>query len=91
MTTFLPTFELDYQKCGLNPQISTNGVKFQDASSQTAAGRLVSAQGYKNISKITAGMDISGVKGNYLNAALYMVCKSSQPKGAHDYPHLRKS
>lgn len=64
----------------VHPIITDNSVQFR-------SGRVVSKHGYKNISKITATIDLSGMapndvqKNNWLNASFYMVCSAVQPKG----------
>ena len=58
-----------------------------DTSVQFRSGRVVSTHGYKNISKITATIDLSGMapnsvqNNNWLNASFYMVNSAIQPKG----------
>ena len=83
-TTFIPEFDVDYQKCGLNPIVSYGGVSF-GTEGNPAAGRVCSKNGYKNISKIEVDIDLSGLQQNegwsadYLNAAFYMVTSNTQP------------
>lgn len=89
VTTYDVKFEQDWISnwCGdplkdpnVSPIITDNSVQFR-------SGRVVSTHGYKNISKITATIDLSGMapndvqKNNWLNASFYMVCSSIQPKG----------
>ncbi len=79
---FTPQFDIDYVQCGagLGPLIDGNSVTFNP-------GRVVSTNGYKNISKIEATIDLSGLNGiegwngNFVNAAFYMVSSAKQPKG----------
>ena len=58
-----------------------------DTSVQFRSGRVVSTHGYKNISQITATIDLSGMapnsvqNNNWLNASFYMVNSAIQPKG----------
>ena len=58
-----------------------------DTSVQFRSGRVVSTHGYKNISRITATIDLSGMapnsvqNNNWLNASFYMVNSAIQPKG----------
>lgn len=58
-----------------------------DTSVQFRSGRVVSTHGFKNISKITATIDLSGMapngtqNNNWLNASFYMVNSPTQPKG----------
>ena len=71
---FTPTFSLDYsQGCPSGgPVIGEDEVSF-------GAGRVRSAKGYKNISKISATVDISQMKNlNFVNAAFYMVKSQAQ-------------
>lgn len=51
--TYTPAFTVDYQTCGNKPVVSGNSVTF-GAGTTCNAGRVVSQQAYKNISKITA-------------------------------------
>lgn len=83
-TTYNVTFETDWTCDWCNPMvdpvITNNSVTFNP-------GRVVSTHGYKNISKITATIDLSELapnsvqKNNWLNASFYMVNSSIQPKG----------
>ena len=85
-TTFIPEFDVDYQKCGPNPIVSSGGVSF-GTEGNPAAGRVCSKNGYKNISKIEVDIDLSGLQQNdgwsadYLNAAMYLVTSDVQPIG----------
>ena len=83
---FTPTFAVDYNKCGTDPVVSGNSVTF-GAGSTCEAGRLVSQQGYVNITQIKATVDLSKVSQNYVNASFYMVSNpvqpSVQPKGTN--------
>lgn len=85
-TTFTPSFVVDYNKCGTDPVISGNSVTFGEGTT-CEAGRLVSQQGYVNISQVTATVDLSKLSQNYVNASLYMISNpaqpSVQPKGAN--------
>ena len=80
--TYNPTFTLDYQKCGSDPIITSTTVIFSN-NNQCAAGRLVSNSLYKNISKITATIDLSKMSQNYVNASFYMI---SNPVSANTQP-----
>jgi hypothetical protein len=83
-TTYNVTFETDWtcDWCSpmIDPVITSNSVTFN-------SGRVVSTHGYKNISKITATIDLSKMapnsiqKNNWLNASFYMVNSSIKPKG----------
>ena len=85
-TTYNVTFETDWTCDWCNPMvdpvITNNSVTFNP-------GRVVSTHGYKNISKITATIDLSKLapnsiqKNNWLNASFYMVNSSIQPKGTN--------
>ena len=76
---YTPAFELDYTECGdASPTMSTGGAGF-GSSSLSRAGRVVSTTGYKNITRIEADINIAGMTVNFINAAFYMVNKSSQP------------
>lgn len=84
--TYTPSFVVDYQKCGTDPTISGSSVTFGTGST-CAAGRVVSTKVYKNITKITATMDLSKMSQNYVNASFYMVSNptnpTTQPKGSN--------
>lgn len=84
--SYTPTFELDYQKCGSDPVISSSSVTFGSGST-CAAGRVVSTRSYKNITKITATMDLSKMSQNFVNSSFYMVSNptnpTTQPKGSN--------
>ena len=83
-TSYNITFETDWtcDWCSpmIDPVITNNSVTFN-------SGRVVSTHGYKNISKITATIDLSKMapnsiqKNNWLNASFYMVNSSIKPKG----------
>jgi hypothetical protein len=85
-TTYNVTFETDWTCNWCNPMVdpvvTSNSVTFN-------SGRVVSTHGYKNISKITATIDLSNLapnsiqKNNWLNASFYMVNSSIQPKGTN--------
>ena len=84
LTSYNVTFEKDWtcDWCSpmIDPVITNNSVTFN-------SGRVVSTHGYKNISKITATIDLSKMapnsiqKNNWLNASFYMVNSSIKPKG----------
>jgi hypothetical protein len=68
-TTFTPTFiGVQGQYCGVIPTINADGsIDFRE-------GRVQSTKKYKNITKITATVDISGLNNiNWVNATFYMV------------------
>lgn len=82
-------FETDWVSnwCG-DPAKDPNVLQIiTDTSVQFRSGRVVSKHGYKNISKITSQIDLSGMapndiqKNNWLNASFYMVSSAIQPKG----------
>jgi hypothetical protein len=81
---FTPNFDLDYQQCGSNPTINGSSVTFSNNNS-CAAGRVVSQQGYKNITQVTATIDLSKMSQNYVNASFYIISNpvypNVQPKG----------
>ena len=89
LTTYDVTFEEDWVSdwCG-DPSKDPNVHQvITDTSVQFRSGRVVSTNGYKNISQITATIDLSGMapnsvqNNNWLNASFYMVNSSIQPKG----------
>ena len=85
-TTYNVTFEEDWVSDWCNPTLDP---VITDSSVTFNPGRVVSTHGYKNISKITATIDLSGLapnsiqKNNWLNASFYMVNNSVQPKGTN--------
>lgn len=88
--TYDVEFDVDYNKCGVDPIVSVGGVNFGDES-QVRAGRVASKNGYINISKIEADIDLSNLAqrsdftGDWLNAAFYAVSSAKQPKGDGNY------
>jgi len=88
--TYNVEFDVDYQKCSNNPIVSVGGVDFGSAG-DVRAGRACSKNGYKNISKIEADIDLSpmvqreGFTGDWLNAAFYAVSSDKQPLGDGNY------
>ena len=78
--TFETDWTCDWCSPMIDPVITNNSVTFN-------SGRVVSTHGYKNISKITATIDLSKMapnsiqKNNWLNASFYMVNSSIKPKG----------
>ena len=88
-TTYDVKFEEDWVSnwCG-DPTNDPNVHQIiTDTSVQFRSGRVVSTHGYKNISKITATIDLSGMapnsvqNNNWLNASFYMVNSAIQPRG----------
>ena len=77
-------FDVDYNNCGTDPLVSVGGVDFGNESS-VKAGRVASKNGYINISKIEADIDLSALAqrsdftGDWLNAAFYAVSSKVQP------------
>jgi hypothetical protein len=89
LTTYDVQFEEDWVSdwCG-DPTKDPNVHQIiTDTSVQFRSGRVVSTHGYKNISQITATIDLSGMapnsvqNNNWLNASFYMVNSAIQPKG----------
>jgi hypothetical protein len=85
-TPYNVTFETDWTSNWCNPMVDP---VITDSSVTFNSGRVVSTHGYKNISKITATIDLSKMapnsiqKNNWLNASFYMVNSSIQPKGSN--------
>ena len=83
-TTYTVEFDVDYNNCGTDPLVSVGGVDFGNESS-VKAGRVASKNGYINISKIEADIDLSALAqrsdftGDWLNAAFYAVSSKVQP------------
>jgi len=70
-TTFTPKFDNDYTQCN-TPILGESSITFN-------AGRVRSVGVYKNISKITATVDLSGLDNiNWVNASFYMVNGSGE-------------
>ena len=88
--TYDVEFDVDYNKCGVDPIVSVGGVDFGDENS-VKAGRVCSKNGYINISKIEVDIDLSNLAqrpdftGDWLNAAFYAVSSAKQPKGNGNY------
>jgi hypothetical protein len=91
ITTYDVQFEEDWVSdwCG-DPTKDPNVHQIiTDTSVQFRSGRVVSTHGYKNISQITATIDLSGMapnsvqNNNWLNASFYMVNSAIQPKGSN--------
>lgn len=82
-TTFKPVFDVDYTDCGA-VEISEGFVQFGDAS-KSCGGRVVSEEGYTNISQIRFTADLSNATGNFVTSTFYMINNpnnpSLQPKG----------
>jgi hypothetical protein len=84
LTTYNVTFEKDWTSNWCDPMVDPI---ITDSSVTFNPGRVVSTQGFKNISKITATIDLSGLapsdvqKNNWLNASFYMVNTSTKPNG----------
>jgi len=88
--TYDVEFDVDYnsecqgQGSQSNPIVSTGGVNFGNKD-KVLAGRVCSKQGYINISKIEADIDLSALaqrsdfSGDWLNAAFYAVSSKVQP------------
>ena len=84
MTTYDPSFDIDYQKCGswdnpFDPTINGSSVTFATSDGTCASGRVVSKQAYKNITKITATVDLSKMSQNYVNASYYLISNPTNP------------
>ena len=91
LTTYDVQFEEDWVSdwCG-DPTNDPNVQQIiTDTSVQFRSGRVVSTHGFKNITQITATIDLSGMapnsvqNNNWLNASFYMVNKTTQPKGSN--------
>jgi hypothetical protein len=91
LTTYNVKFEEDWVSnwCG-DPTNDPNVRQIiTDTSVQFRSGRVVSTHGFKNITQITATIDLSGMapnsvqNNNWLNASFYMVNKATQPKGSN--------
>jgi hypothetical protein len=84
LSSYNVTFEKDWTSDWCNPMVDPI---ITDSSVTFNPGRVVSTQGFKNISKITATIDLSGLapsdvqKNNWLNASFYMVNSSTKPNG----------
>ena len=77
--TFKPTFAIDYTDCGeISFPSSEGSVQFGDAST-SCGGRVVSNEGYVNISQIRFTADLSNVSGNFVTSTFYMVNNPNNP------------
>ena len=77
--TFKPTFAIDYTDCGeISFPSSEGSVQFGDAST-SCGGRVVSNEGYVNISQIRFTADLSNVSGNFVTSTFYMVNNPNKP------------
>ena len=91
LATYNVTFEEDWVSnwCGDPSKDQSVHQVITDTSVQFRSGRVVSTHGYKNISQITATIDLSGLapnsiqNNNWLNASFYMVNSAIQPKGTN--------
>lgn len=85
-TTFTPGFDNDGKSCSTDPIISGNSVAFGNDTT-SCGGRIVSKQGYKNITQIRATADFSKLTSNFVTNTFYMVNNpnnpSLQPKGSN--------
>ena len=90
LTTYPVQFEEDWVSdwCGDPSKDPSVHQIITDTSVQFRSGRVVSKHGYKNITQITATIDLSGMapnsiqNNNWLNASFYMVNSEVQPKGS---------
>jgi|TARA_R110002126_G_scaffold48524_5_gene135160 hypothetical protein len=77
-TNYNPQFVVDYNNCGTNPSVATKGsVSF--GTTTCAAGRVISNQAYKNITQITATVDLSKATSTFVNHTFYMVSNPTNP------------
>ena len=91
LATYNVTFEEDWVSnwCGDPSKDQSVHQVITDTSVQFRSGRVVSTHGYKNISPITAPIELSGLapnsiqNNNWLNASFYMVNSAIQPKGTN--------
>jgi hypothetical protein len=85
-TTFTPSFDNDDKSCTTAPIISGNSVSFGNDST-SCGGRVVSTQGYKNITQIRATADFSKLSSNFVTNTFYMINNPTnpglQPKGSN--------
>jgi hypothetical protein len=84
--TYTPSFDNDDKSCTTAPIISGNSVTFGNDTT-SCGGRVVSTQGYKNITQIRATADFSKLTSNFVTNTFYMVNNptnpSLQPKGSN--------
>ena len=85
-TTFTPGFDNDDKTCTTAPIISGNGVTFGNDTT-SCGGRVVSTQGYTNITQIRATADFSKLTSNFVTNTFYMINNPNtpglQPKGSN--------
>ena len=76
-TTYVPTFSSEGPGCQGSAELGPGLVNFEGKG---GPNRSCSNQGYTGISKITADIDLSGVKNaNYTNAAFVMISNPTHP------------
>jgi len=85
-STFTPGFDNDDKTCTTAPIISSNSVTFGNDTT-SCGGRVVSTQGYKNITQIRATADFSKLTSNFVTNTFYMINNPNtpglQPKGSN--------
>jgi len=80
-TTYTPSLSVDSsQGCtsGGAPTVADGTVTF-GAGTQCQAGRVISNSSYKNITQVTATIDLSKINSRYVNASFYMVSNPTNP------------
>ena len=82
--SYTPTMKVDYdQGCGHGaPQVSGGNTITFGSGNNTCAGRLYSDTSYKDISKITATVDLSKLQNQFVNATFYAISNPTNPSVA---------
>jgi hypothetical protein len=77
--TFKPGFTIDYTDCGeISSPDGANSMQFGKPD-ESCGGRVVSDQGYKNITQIRFTADLSSANGNFVTSTFYMVNNPTNP------------
>jgi hypothetical protein len=77
--TFKPGFTIDYTDCGeISSPSGDNSIQFGKPD-ESCGGRVVSNEGYINISQIRFTADLSNVSGNFVTSTFYMVNNPNNP------------
>jgi len=82
--SYTPTMKLDYdQGCGHGAPVVSGGNTITFGSgNNSCAGRLYSSTSYKDISKITATVDLSKLQNQFINATFYAISNPKNPTQA---------
>jgi hypothetical protein len=85
----VPDFVVDYSECSSDPQTSSGSVTFYDSGAiMSTGGRVVSSESYKDISRITFDLNMTGMPaskqyGAFKIPAIYLISSATQPIGTN--------